>query len=42
MVNDAAMNAEVHLSFPIRVFICFRYITGSEIIVSIVVLFLFF
>ena len=38
MVNNAAMNIEVHLSFPIRVFIFFRYITRSEITISIVVL----
>ena len=42
MVNNAAMNIEVHLSFPIRVFICFRYMTRSEITLSIVVLFLGF
>ena len=31
IVNNAATNMEVHLSFPISVFVCFGYIPRSEI-----------
>ena len=42
IVNCAAMNTEIHVSFQIRVFIFSGHMPRSRIVVSLVTQFLFF
>ena len=42
IVNCAAMNTEIHVSFQIRVFIFSGYMPRSRIVESLVTQFLFF